>query len=54
MMLVTLILVMSWGARGQDVIIQRHFKGDIYTSGKIIHMGELKPTQISSEWRIIC
>ena len=53
MMLVTLILVMSWGIRGQDVIIQRHFKGDIYTSGKIIHMGELKPTQISSERRMI-
>ena len=53
MMLVTLILVMSWGIRGQDVIIQRHFKGDIHTSGKIIHMGELKPTQISSERRMI-
>ena len=35
-MLVTLILVMSWGElRGQDVIIQRHFKGDIYTAGEI-------------------
>ena len=38
MMLVTLILVMSWGVRGQDVIIQRHFKGDIYTSGKILYI----------------
>ena len=38
-MLVTLVLVMTWGAglRGQDVIIQRHFKGDIYTSGKLFH-----------------
>ena len=35
-MLVTLILVMSWGElRGQDIIIQRHFKGDIYTAGEI-------------------
>ena len=39
-MLVTLILVMSWsGLMGQDIIIQRHFKGDIYTAGKIVNIG---------------
>ena len=44
-MLVTLILVMSWGElRGQDIIIQRHFKGDIYTSGKILYIWGTKIT----------
>ena len=54
MMLVTLILVMSWGARGQDVIIQRHFKGDIYTSGKQDTLHGENKNNTNSDRRMIC
>ena len=36
MIVIILFVVLAVNSQAQDVIIQRHFKGDIYTSSKLI------------------
>ena len=36
MIVIVLLVVLASNLQAQDVVIQRHFKGDIYTSSKLI------------------
>ena len=51
-MLVTLVVFMAWGAGAQEVIIQRHFKGDIYTSSKFSVAFRLRELQLLSNFKL--